>query len=73
MISQAIVQGGNQYGMQNFDQAILDLCKQDLVTIEEATKWVTNVEEFKMRLRGITPGSAAAPIGVKADIQRFGT
>jgi len=73
MISQAIVQGGNQYGMQNFDQAILDLCKQDLVTIEEATKWVTNVEEFKMRLRGITPGSAAAPIGAKADIQRFGT
>ena len=73
MISQAIVQGGNQYGMQNFDQAILALCKQDLVTIEEATKWVTNVEEFKMRLRGITPGSAAAPIGAKADIQRFGT
>ncbi|HXT70804.1 MAG TPA: PilT/PilU family type 4a pilus ATPase [Vicinamibacterales bacterium] len=73
MISQAIVQGGNQYGMQSFDQAILSLCKQDLVTIEEATKWVTNVEEFKMRLRGITPGSAAAPIGAKADIQRFGT
>ena len=59
--------------MQNFDQAILALCKQDLVTIDEATKWVTNVEEFKMRLRGITPGSAAAPSGAKADIQRFGT
>jgi twitching motility protein PilT len=73
MLSQAIVQGGNQYGMQNFDQAILTLCKQDLVTIEEATKWVTNVEEFRMRLRGITPGSAAAPIAGKADIQRFGT
>jgi twitching motility protein PilT len=73
MISQAIVQGGNQYGMQNFDQAILNLCKEDLVTIEEATKWVTNVEEFKMRLRGITPGSAATPIAGKAEIQRFGT
>jgi hypothetical protein len=43
------------------------------VTVEEAAKWVTNVEEFKMRLRGITPGSAAAPIGGKAEIQRFGT
>src|SRR6185503_10955148 len=73
MISQAIVQGGNQYGMQNFDQAILNLCKEDLVTIEEATKWVTNVEEFKMRFCGITFGSAAAPIGAKVDIQRFGT
>ena len=73
MISQAIVQGGNQYGMQNFDQAILALCKEELVTIEEATQWVTNVEEFKMRLRGITPGSAAAPVGKTAEIQRFGT
>ena len=72
-IAQAIVQGANQYGMQNFDQAILKLCKDDLVTVEEATNWVTNVEEFKMRLRGITPGSAAAPIGGKSDIQRYGT
>jgi len=72
-ISQAIVQGGIQYGMQNFDQAILALCKETLVTVEEATKWVTNVEEFKMRLRGITPGSAAAPVGNRAEIQRFGT
>jgi twitching motility protein PilT len=69
----AIVQGAAQYGMQSFDQAILKLCKEDLVTVEEATKWVTNVEEFKMRLRGITPGSAAAPVGGKSEIQRFGT
>jgi len=71
-IAQAIVQGANQYGMQSFDQAILKLCKDEMVTVEEATKWVTNVEEFKMRLRGITPGSAAAPIG-KPEIQRYGT
>jgi twitching motility protein PilT len=73
LIAQAIVQGGTQYGMQNFDQAILALCKQELVTIEEATQWVTNVEEFKMRLRGITPGSVAAPLGGRPEIQRFGT
>jgi twitching motility protein PilT len=72
-IAQAIVQGGNQYGMQNFDQAILKLCQEQLVTIEEATKWVTNVEEFKMRLRGITPGSLSGPGGTKPEIQRFGT
>jgi twitching motility protein PilT len=71
-LAQAIVQGASQYGMQSFDQAILKLCKDELVTVEEATQWVTNVEEFKMRLRGITPGSASAPVG-KADIQRFGT
>jgi len=71
-IAQAIVQGAVQYGMQSFDQAILKLCKDELVTVEEATKWVTNVEEFKMRLRGITPGSVTAPVG-KPDIQRYGT
>ena len=72
-IAHAIVQGGNQYGMQSFDQSILKLCQEKIVTIEEALKWVTNVEEFKMRLRGITPGSVSGQGGGKPEIQRFGT
>jgi len=71
-IAQALVQGG-QYGMQSFDQAILKLCQDKLVTVEEAIKWVTNVEEFRMRLRGITPGSVSGTGGTKPEIQRFGT
>ena len=72
-IPDAIVQGAAQYGMQSFDQAILRLCQQDLVTVEEAVKWVTNVEEFKMRLRGITPGSAAAAaMAQPMAVHRFG-
>ena len=72
-IATAIVQSGPQYGMQSFDQAILELCRQSLVTVEDALQWVTNVEEFKMRLRGITPGSAAAvAVGGSAQVQRFG-
>jgi twitching motility protein PilT len=59
LIADAIVAGGSEYGMQSFDQAILSLCQQELVTIAEAERWVTNVEEFRMRLRGITSGSAA--------------
>jgi hypothetical protein len=27
--------------------------------VSEAQRWVTNVDEFNMRLRGITPGSRA--------------
>ncbi len=74
LIPDAIVQGAAQYGMQSFDQAILRLCQQDLVTVDEAIKWVTNVEEFRMRLRGITPGSAAAvSLGARSDIERFGS
>jgi len=63
LIAGAIAQGGSQYGMQTFDQAILKLCQSNAVSIEEALRWVSNVEEFKMRLRGITPGSAATPLG----------
>ena len=74
LIADAIVAGVSEYGMQSFDQAILRLCQQELVTIEEAERWVTNVEEFRMRLRGITPGSGrSTPLAPQADIQRFGT
>jgi twitching motility protein PilT len=60
LIADAIVAGGSEYGMQSFDQAILKLCQDGTVTVAEAEKWVTNVEEFRMRLRGITSGTAAA-------------
>lgn len=69
----AIVQGGQQYGMQSFDQAILRLCQDGRVTVDEATNWVTNVEEFRMRLRGITPGSLSGIGGSTPGIERFGT
>ena len=73
LIADAIVAGVSEYGMQSFDQAILRLCRDNLVTIEEAERWVTNVEEFKMRLRGITTGTAAAmSVGGVGDITRFG-
>ena len=74
LIAEAIAQGGSQYGMQTFDQAILSLCLQEIVTVEEALNWVTNVEEFKMRLRGITSGSAAAVAAGprEPEIQKYG-
>jgi twitching motility protein PilT len=73
LIADAIVAGVSEYGMQSFDQAILKLCQDKLVTIEEAERWVTNVEEFKMRLRGITSGTASTlAIGGMGDISRFG-
>lgn len=74
LIADAIVAGVSEYGMQSFDQAILRLCQQGVVTVTEAERWVTNVEEFKMRLRGISSGTAAAisMSGMGGDIQRFG-
>jgi twitching motility protein PilT len=59
LIAGAIATGAEAYGMQNFDQSILALCRSGAVTVEEASNWVTNIDEFKMRLAGITPGSAS--------------
>jgi len=59
LLAGAIASGEHAYGMQNFDQSILALCRNGVVTVEEASNWVTNVDEFKMRLSGITPGSAS--------------
>jgi twitching motility protein PilT len=67
-ITGAIGAGTSEYGMQTFDQSILGLCQEGLVSIDEAMHWVTNVEEFKMRLRGITPGTTS---GATADVTRF--
>jgi len=71
-IAGAIAQGGSEYGMQTFDQAILDLCQRKLVSVEESLRYVTNIEEFKMRLRGITPGTAASMAAVSTpEVVRF--
>ncbi|HVW05142.1 MAG TPA: PilT/PilU family type 4a pilus ATPase [Vicinamibacterales bacterium] len=73
LIADAIVAGGSEYGMQSFDQAILKLCQDGVVTIEEAERSVTNVEEFRMRLRGITSGSSSTMVmgGMGSDVHRF--
>jgi len=59
LLASAIATGAKEYGMQSFDQSILALTQAGTVSVDEAVRWVTNVEEFKMRLRGITPGSAS--------------
>jgi len=57
LITGAIAAGGSEYGMQTFDQSILALVQAGTVSETEAMRWVTNVDEFSMRLLGITPGS----------------
>jgi twitching motility protein PilT len=54
MIQGAIAQGTSQYGMQTFDQSIFGLYSQGLITLEEAMRWASNVDEFKLRVQGIS-------------------
>jgi len=54
LIHQAIASGTSQYGMQTFDQSIFGLYQQKLVTYDEALRWASNVDEFKLKVQGIS-------------------
>jgi twitching motility protein PilT len=54
MIAGAIAQGTSQYGMQTFDQSIFGLYCQGLVSYDEALRWASNVDEFKLKVQGIS-------------------
>ena len=54
MIHGAIAAGTSQYGMQTFDQSIFGLYQQGLVTLDEALRWASNVDEFKLKVQGIS-------------------
>ncbi len=54
MISSAIASGTSQYGMQTFDQSIFGLYQQGFVTLDEALRWASNVDDFKLKVQGIS-------------------
>jgi twitching motility protein PilT len=54
LIPGAIAAGTSQYGMQTFDQSIFGLFEQQLISYEEALRWASNVDEFKLKVQGIS-------------------
>jgi twitching motility protein PilT len=67
--------------MQTFDQSLLGLLRKNLVSYDEALRWATHVDEFKLKVQGIATASDEAQeqmargiIGSKepaAEITRF--
>jgi len=53
-IPELMASGGIQYGMQTFDQSIMQLFKKGMISFEEAMNNATNPDDFDLRLRGIT-------------------
>ena len=43
--------------MQTFDQSIFYLFQQKLISYEEALRWASNVDEFKLKVQGISTTS----------------
>ena len=46
-------EGYTTYGMQSFDQSLMFLMKESLITYEEALKHCTNPDDFALRVKGI--------------------
>ncbi len=52
-INDAIAKGQTSYGMQSFDQSLMFLMKERLISYEEALKHCTNPDDFALRVKGI--------------------
>ena len=79
LIHTAIAAGTSQYGMQSFDQSIFALYEHGLVSYEEALRWASNVDEFKLKVQGISTTSelsrdemAKTVVGRSPEVTRFG-
>lgn len=64
LISDVIAQGVSQYGMQTFDQSLLGLYKEGLITYEDALLGATNPDDFTLKVKGIQSTSEAWQEGV---------
>jgi len=53
-IPELMEQGTVQYGMQTFDQSIMKLYKQGMISFEEALSQASNPDDFDLRVKGIT-------------------
>lgn len=78
LIKGAIAAGRSQYGMQSFDQSIFTLCERGLVSYDEALRWASNVDEFVLRMQGISTtadanhNQMAKPAAAAPKVTRFG-
>jgi len=52
-IRDVIAKGYTTYGMQTFDQSLLDLLGKKLITYDEALKQSSNPDDFALKVRGV--------------------
>jgi twitching motility protein PilT len=68
-IPQAIAEGRDMYGMQTFDQCVLDFFQKKMITYEEALRASSSPTDFEVevqRLSMSSAGSARKPAGAAA-------
>jgi twitching motility protein PilT len=53
LIMPAICEGYTQYGSQSFDQSLLQLFKDDLITFQIAKQSASNPDDFELKVKGV--------------------
>jgi twitching motility protein PilT len=80
-IPEAITQGVVSYGMQTFDQSLMQLYSKKLITYEEALRQSSNPDDFALKISGISStsdlswdqftGDEEGKEGDKLDVDKF--
>jgi twitching motility protein PilT len=66
-IIDSIEQGSDTYGSQSFDQHIMYLLKNNVISKESALQFASNPSDFELRLRGIYSSSGGVKNQLKTD------
>ena len=82
-LPEAIAQGFTTYGMQSFDQSLMQLFSNKLITYEEAMRQSSNPDDFALKISGISSTSNSNwdqftaeepeenPTDISSDIERY--
>ncbi|HMD68911.1 MAG TPA: type IV pilus twitching motility protein PilT [Chitinivibrionales bacterium] len=57
LIMAAICEGYTQYGSQSFDQSLLQLYRDDLITFQVAKQNASNPDDFELKVKGVEGAS----------------
>lgn len=70
-IKEAIADGIIQYGMQTFDQCLIGLFNQKLITLDTAMRYCSNPDDFMLKIKGISSTSDMAKIEEAEEVGGF--
>ncbi len=78
-IHDVVAAGMSQYGMQTFDQSLAGLCREKLISYEEALRWCSNPDDFALKMKGVQSTGDLAweaqkpePANEPFNVERFG-
>jgi twitching motility protein PilT len=67
-IPELIAEGTVQYGMQSFDQSLMNWYKKGVISYENALYYATNPSEFALRIQGVASASETSWDTIQQDV-----